>query len=61
MEDHEIDAVGWVRRIRDELYEETKNLSAEELISFYRIRAAAAKDKLSRLRVEREETVLRSA
>jgi hypothetical protein len=55
MEGHEIDAVGLVRRIRDDLYEETKDLSTEELIAFYRRRAAATKEKLSRLRVEREE------
>jgi hypothetical protein len=52
---HEIDAVGLVRRIRDELYEETKNLSTEELIAFYHRRAAATKERLSRLHVEREE------
>jgi hypothetical protein len=42
MESHEqeIDAVGLVRRIRDNLYEETKDLSTEELIAFYRRRVA---------------------
>jgi hypothetical protein len=53
--EHEIDAVGLVRRIRDDLYEETKDLSTEELIAFYRRRAAPAKAKLSRLHAEREE------
>jgi hypothetical protein len=53
--EHEIDAVGLVRRIRDDLYEETKNLSTEELIAFYHRRAAAAKERLSQLHVEREE------
>jgi len=37
---HEIDAVGLVRRIRDDLYEKTKDLSTEELLEFYRCRAA---------------------
>jgi len=55
MEGHEIDAVGLVRRIRDDLYEETKDLSTEELIGFYRRRAAATKERLSRLHAEREE------
>jgi hypothetical protein len=59
--EHEIDAVGLVRRIRDDLYEETKNLSTEELIAFYRRRAAATKERLSRLYVEREETASRRA
>jgi len=55
MEGHEIDAVGLVRRIRDELYEETKDLSIEKLIAFYRRRAAATRERLSRLRAELEE------
>ena len=57
MEGHEleIDAVGLVRRIRDDLYEETKNLSTEELIAFYHRRSAVTKERLSRLRVERNE------
>jgi len=49
MESKGIDAVGLMRRIRDELYEETKDLSTEELIQFYRRSAAATKEKLSRL------------
>ena len=52
--EHEIDAVGLVRRIRDDLYEETKNMSTEELIAFYRRRAAPTKERLSRLHGERE-------
>jgi hypothetical protein len=55
MESHEIDAVGLVRRIRGDLYEETKDLSTEELIAFYRQRAAATKERLSRLHAEREK------
>ena len=55
MEGHEIDAVSLVRRIRDDLYEETKDMSTEELIAFYRRRAAATKERLSRLHTEREE------
>lgn len=52
MENKEIDAVGMVRQIRDNLYEETKNLSTQELIAFYRRHAAATKEKLSRLQQE---------
>jgi len=52
MESKEIDAVGMVRRIRDTLYEETKSLSTEELIQFYRSRAAATRERLSRLHME---------
>lgn len=54
MRSDEIDAVGLVRRIRDDLYEETKDLSAQELIAFYHRRAAATKEKLSRLQEKRE-------
>jgi hypothetical protein len=55
MEAPEIDAVGLVRRIRDDLYEETKDLSTEELVAFYRRRSAPTKERLARLRAEREE------
>jgi hypothetical protein len=52
MESNEIDAVGLVRRIRDDLYEETKDLSTEELIQFYRRHAASTRERLARLHVE---------
>jgi hypothetical protein len=61
MENKEIDAVGMVRKIRDSLYQETKDLSTQELIAFYRHHAAAAKERLSRLQEEREEAVGRRA
>ena len=61
MESNEIDAVGLVRKIRDDLYEATKGLSAEELIAFYRRHAAGTKERLSRLRAEREEADQRIA
>jgi len=48
MEHKEIDAVGLVRQIRDDLYEKTKDLSTEELIAFYHHRAADTKKRLSR-------------
>lgn len=47
MEGNAIDAVGMVRQIRDELYEKTKDMPVDELIAFYRRRAAATKEKLS--------------
>jgi hypothetical protein len=55
METKSIDAVGLVRRIRDDIYEETKDLSTEELIVFYRRHAAATKERLSQLEGERAE------
>ena len=53
MEDKEIDAVSLTRRIRDDLYEETKGLSTEELIAFYQDRAAATRERLARARAGR--------
>jgi hypothetical protein len=40
------DAVGLVRRIRDQLHEETKDMSHEEIIAFYRRHAARTQEKL---------------
>jgi hypothetical protein len=54
MEGSAVDAVGLVRKIRDELYEKTKDMSTDELIAFYRRHAAASKAKLSRSQAERE-------
>ena len=54
MGSNEIDAVGLVRQIRDDLYEKTKELSNEDLIAFYRRHAAGTRERLSRLRAERE-------
>ena len=54
MEANAIDAVGLVRQIRDGLYEKTKDMTADELIAFYRRCAAATKAKLSRLQSARE-------
>jgi len=53
MEDKEIHAVGLVRRIRDDLYEETKGFSTEELIAFYHHRAAATRERLAKSRAGR--------
>jgi hypothetical protein len=55
MSDPRLDAVGLVRQIRDQIYEETKSMSREELITFYRRHAAPAKDRLRHLQSEREE------
>jgi hypothetical protein len=55
VKDKAVDAVGAVRKIRDELYERTKEMSTDELIAFYRGGAATAKEKLARLHAGREE------
>jgi hypothetical protein len=45
----EFDAVEMVRKIRDDLYEQTKAMSAAELVEFFRRHGASAKVKLSRV------------
>lgn len=54
MGSHEIDTVAMVRQIRDSLYEETKELSTEELIAFYRQHSRGARERLSQIRAERD-------
>ncbi len=44
----EFDAVEMVRNIRDDLYEKTKELSTAELVDFFRLRGASAKEKIER-------------
>jgi hypothetical protein len=61
MEDKEVDAIGLVRQIRDNLYEETKDLSTQELVKFYHRHSEASKERLSKLQEEREEAVRRRA
>jgi len=52
----EFDAVDLVRKIRDDMYEQTKELSAAELVEFFRLRSVAAKDKLARVEPRHEMT-----
>lgn len=44
-----VDAVDLVRSIRDDLYEKTKEMSASELVEFFRLHGASAREKLSRI------------
>lgn len=39
----------WLRQIRDEHYERTKNMTEDELIEFYRREAAAVRKELESL------------
>jgi hypothetical protein len=43
----EFDAVDLVRKIRDDMYEQTKEMSAAELVDFFRRRGSSAREKLS--------------
>ncbi|HEV7508562.1 MAG TPA: hypothetical protein VGS07_27015 [Thermoanaerobaculia bacterium] len=49
MSDIKVNAVEWVRQIRDRIYEETKDMSHKELIAYYRRHGAKAKEKLNQL------------
>jgi len=57
----EIKTLEMVRRIRDEHYQRTKNMSMEELLEFYRREADAANTEVKNLLVSRPEPTVRSA
>ncbi|HEX6902915.1 MAG TPA: hypothetical protein VF789_24580 [Thermoanaerobaculia bacterium] len=46
----EFDAVEVVRKIRDDIYEQTKDMSSAELIEFFRQHGSAAKEQLDEQR-----------
>lgn len=52
----DIDAVGLVRQIRDEIYEQTKGMSAKELVNYFRQHGASAKEKRELLEEMRAAT-----
>jgi hypothetical protein len=43
----EFDAVEMVRRIRDDIYEKTKEMSVAELVEYFRLHGASARDRLA--------------
>ena len=53
MEKKAFDAVEMVRRIRDAHYEQTKDMTPEERLAFYREKGQKAQEKLERLAQER--------
>ena len=55
MKNSKFDAVGFVRQVRDQIYEETKDMSGEELIAYYRHHSAKEKERLRQLQPERAE------
>ena len=42
----DFDAVEMVRTVRDDIYEQTKEMSAGELVDFFRRQGASAREKL---------------
>jgi hypothetical protein len=59
MAENEIKILDLVRRIRDEQYERTKNMSTEELLQFYHREASAADQKALRLLEKRPAATAR--
>jgi hypothetical protein len=49
----EFDAVHTVRKIREEIYEQTKDMSAAELIEFFQTRSSSTKQKLAQVKDRR--------
>ncbi len=41
----DFDAVGIVRKIRDDIYEQTKEMSAKELVDYFRQHGASAEER----------------
>lgn len=55
--DDGIDAVEMTRRIRDERYEQVKNMTAEKRLEYYREEGAAAHERfMERIQEKDEET-----
>lgn len=55
----DFDAVGLVRQIRDDIYGETKDMSTEELMEFFRRRSSSARGQLKQ--ADRSTVVPRGA
>jgi hypothetical protein len=49
----EVDAVALVRRIRDDMYEQTKDMSSAELVEFFKRHGASAKETISHIQEQR--------
>jgi hypothetical protein len=52
----DFDAVDLVRKIRDDLYEKTKEMSTAELIDFFERQGSSARQKLKQAHEKRRET-----
>ena len=57
MSDTKVDAVGMVRQIRDRIYDETKDMSEEELIAYYRRHGAESREKFAQLQSKKTRRV----
>ena len=55
------DAVDLVRKIRDDLYDKTKEMSTADLIDFFERRGSSAKQKVRQAHQKRRETMARGS
>jgi hypothetical protein len=55
----DVDAIGLVRQVRDDIYEQTKDMAATELVEFFRRRGSSAREKIGQVQEQRSETVRR--
>ena len=59
MKNKTVDTVEMTRRIRDQMYEETKGLNADELLRYFREHSESARKKL-KVRAEGQSTSVRA-
>jgi hypothetical protein len=56
-----IDAVDLVRQVRDDIYEQTKEMSTAELVEFFRSRGSSAKERIADIQGHRRAPVKRDS
>jgi|tagenome__1003787_1003787.scaffolds.fasta_scaffold17973041_2 hypothetical protein len=49
----DFDAVEMVRKVRDDIYEQTKEMSAQDLVEFFRRQSESAREKLGQAQEQR--------
>jgi hypothetical protein len=57
----DINAVDLVRQVRDDIYEQTKEMSPGELVEFFRRRGSSAKRNIIDTQGHRRETLKRNS
>jgi hypothetical protein len=57
----DFDAVDLVRKIRDDLYDQTKDMSAAELIAFFERQGSSARQKVRQVHEKRREALARGS
>jgi hypothetical protein len=55
----DIDAVEMIRQVRDDIYEQTKEMSATDLVEFFRRRGSSVREGMTGVQGQRRGTVKR--